>query len=197
MKKLLTTVAILLALSGASWAQGTETTTATVNVVGSLVLSPIVGTVDFGNADAGDNNVAPLLSGGGLSVPFSDTRGATSDYHLTVQSTDFTSGPTNTIPATGFELETNGANDLVLTPGGGNTNPPPSEVTYAVGQPLDQPVRLVETIDQSLSPTEGKGAWTLEIDSSNVFTLDIPATTPPGAYIATMTFSLNSGSFGP
>lgn len=190
MKRLVTLSFLMVMLaSGAAMAQNTQTTTATVNVQGVLELDAITGTVDFGTNAPGD--VANPASGTLVAV-FRDSTTGTTGYHLTLQSGDFSDGGSNTITADNFEVEDLGGT-FTLSPAAGNTNTAPTiDPSLNVPAALDTAVRLLEA-DQSVDGTTGKGEWTLTITNADAFTLNIPGTTVPTSYTATMTFSLNSG----
>jgi hypothetical protein len=197
MKKFLLSSALVLAMAGSAWAQDTTTTTATVNIQGTLEMGTMLGSLDFGTRAPGDSNVpATAVGAPNLSVVFSDSRALLDGYHMVVQSTDFSNGTGGTIPATGFEIQYDGVAsvDLIDNDGGAETVPT-LDPGLTSPQPLDQPVLIFEA-DQGLDPTVGKGSWVLVVEPGS-FTLDIPPATPTGAYLATLTFSVNPGLFGP
>lgn len=149
-------------------------TTLTIGAAASLSLS--AQPVSFGNVNISGGD--QLLAASAPPWRASDGRGSGDGWHVTLQSTDFSSA-LGTIPVGNLKVRVLQSS---ITTVSGNTAPSSIVTSY---QPLiTSPLKLI-----SAAPGTGMGVYDFAPD----FQLELPASAYAGLYTASLTTSINSG----
>jgi hypothetical protein len=182
-RKLAATIAILAVLSATAVAVYAETASVTVTG-GTLSVTPADVTLSGVTLDGTDQ--LSTSASGSNSWSATDARGTGAGWNLTIDSTDFSDGGTNTIDISSadqeFKIQLLDANITVTA---GNTKPT-SQVTALTAMP-EVPAAALKFASAAVD--EGMGTYAINPN----FELEVPAETYDASYTATITITAVSG----
>ena len=182
-RKLIATIAILALLAVTALTVYAETASVTVSG-GSLSVTPADVTLSGVTLNGADQTATS--ASGSNSWSATDARGTGAGWNLTIDSTDFSDGGTNTIDISSanqeFKIQLLDANITVTT---GNTKPT-SSVTSLTAIP-EAPAAALKFVSAAVD--EGMGTYAINPN----FELEVPAETVAASYTATITISAISG----
>lgn len=182
-KKLTAITAILAVLAVSAVAVYAETASVTVSA-GSLSVTPADVTLSGVTLDGTDQ--LSTSASGSNNWSATDSRGTGAGWNLTIDSTDFSDGGSNTMDISSadqeFKIQLLDANITVTE---GNTKPT-SQVTSLTAIP-EAPAAALKFVSAAVD--EGMGTYAINPN----FELEVPAETVAAAYTATITISAVSG----